>query len=180
MTFEIIILILQTVGPFTVLVTVYFLVTELKEQNRVARAHARQNIADSHQRLTLAGLEEIIIRIKVKLRAGEDLTPEEETAYLTHFTAILRGRQSQHYQYSLGMLDQSEWDAMLSSFKTLLGDERNLKIWSWVAPTFPADFVKLVQNEIGETPTEAPPSDEVAIDKEEIPEEDPEEETTKN
>jgi hypothetical protein len=78
------------------------------------------------------------------------------------------------------MLDQSEWDAMLSSFKTLLGDERNLKIWSWVAPTFPADFVKLVQNEIGETPTEAPPSDEVAIDKEEIPEEDPEEETTKN
>ena len=180
MTFEIIILILQTVGPFTVLVTVYFLVTELREQNRVARANARQNIADSHQRLTLAGLEEIIIRIKVKLRAGEDLTPEEETAYLTHFTAILRGRQSQHYQYSLGMLDQSEWDAMLSSFKTLLGDERNLKIWSWVAPTFPADFVKLVQNEIGETPSEAPPSDEVAIDKEEIPEEDPEEETTKN
>ena len=180
MTFEIIILILQTVGPFTVLVTVYFLVTELREQNRVARANARQNIADSHQRLTLAGLEEIIIRIKVKLRAGEDLTPEEETAYLTHFTAILRGRQSQHYQYSLGMLDQSEWDAMLSSFKTLLGDERNLKIWSWVAPTFPADFVKLVQNEIGETPTEAPPSNEVAIDKEEIPEEDPEEETTKN
>ena len=179
-TFEIIILILQTVGPFTVLVTVYFLVTELREQNRVARANARQNIADSHQRLTLAGLEEIIIRIKVKLRAGEDLTPEEETAYLTHFTAILRGRQSQHYQYSLGMLDQSEWDAMLSSFKTLLGDERNLKIWSWVAPTFPADFVKLVQNEIGETPTEAPPSEEVAIDKEEIPEEDPEEETTKN
>ena len=180
MTFEIIILILQTVGPFTVLVTVYFLVTELREQNRVARANARQNIADSHQRLTLAGLEEIIIRIKVKLRAGEDLTPEEETAYLTHFAAILRGWPSQHYQYSLGMLDQSEWDAMLSSFKTLLGDERNLKIWSWVAPTFPADFVKLVQNEIGETPTEAPPSDEVAIDKEEIPEEDPEEETTKN
>jgi len=179
MSFENIILILQTVGPFTVLVTVYFLVTELKEQNRVARAHARQNIADSHQRLTLAGLEEIIIRIKVKLRAGEDLTPEEETAYLTHFTAILRGRQSQHYQYSLGMLDQSEWDAMLSSFKTLLGDERNLKIWSWVAPTFPADFVKLVQNEIEETSTEETSTEE-AIEKEEILKEGSEEETIKN
>ena len=53
MTFENIILILQTVGPFTVLVTVYFLVTELKEQNRVARANARQNIADSHQKVAL-------------------------------------------------------------------------------------------------------------------------------
>jgi|TARA_B110000263_G_scaffold98589_1_gene86112 hypothetical protein len=185
MTFEIIILILQTVGPFTVLVTVYFLVTELREQNRVARANARQNIADSHQRLTLAGLEEIIIRIKVKLRAGEDLTPEEETAYLTHFTAILRGRQSQHYQYSLGMLDQSEWDAMLSSFKTLLGDERNLKIWSWVAPTFPADFVKLVQNEIGETPVketaeEEKVDEEETIQEEVISEEDSVEEKTTN
>ena len=57
MSFETIIIILQTIGPFTVLVTVYFLVTELKEQNRVARANARQNIADSHQKLTLAGLE---------------------------------------------------------------------------------------------------------------------------
>jgi len=152
MSFENIILILQTVGPFTVLVTVYFLVTELREQNRVARANARQNIADSHQKLTLAGLNDIIIRIKVKLRAGEDLTDEEETAYLTHFSAILRGRQSQHYQYTLGMLDQSEWDAMLSSFKTLLNDERNLRIWSWVAPTFPKDFVDLVQKEIEESP----------------------------
>ena len=56
--FETIIVVLQTIGPFTVLVTVYFLVTELKEQNRVARANARQNIADSHQLLTLKGLED--------------------------------------------------------------------------------------------------------------------------
>ena len=41
MNFETIILVLQTVGPFTVLVTVYFFVTELREQNRVARANAR-------------------------------------------------------------------------------------------------------------------------------------------
>ena len=40
MAFDSIILILQTLGPFTVLVTVYFLVTELKEQNKVARANA--------------------------------------------------------------------------------------------------------------------------------------------
>ena len=61
MTFENIILILQTVGPFTVLITVYFLVTELKEQNRVARANARQNIADSHQKVALKLLVLIIL-----------------------------------------------------------------------------------------------------------------------
>ncbi len=60
MAFDSIILILQTLGPFTVLVTVYFLVTELKEQNKVARANARQNIADSHQKLALAGMKKDI------------------------------------------------------------------------------------------------------------------------
>ena len=148
MTFEIIIIVLQTVGPFTVLVTVYFLVTELREQNRVARANARQNIADSHQKLTLAGLEKDLVKIKIKLRNGEELTQEEDAMYLTHFTAIVRATQSQHYQYSIGMLDEEEWAAMLSSFKTLFKDPKNLEIWTWIAPTFPKKFIKLVEQQI--------------------------------
>ena len=148
MTFEIIIIVLQTVGPFTVLVTVYFLVTELREQNRVARANARQNIADSHQKLTLAGLNKDLIKIKIKLRNGEELIQEEDAMYLTHFTAIVRARQSQHYQYSIGMLDEEEWAAMLSSFKTLFKDPKNLEIWTWIAPTFPKKFIKLVEQQI--------------------------------
>ena len=67
MGFETIIIILQTVGPFTVLITVYFLVTELKEQNRVARANARQNIADSHQKVALAGMKPVLVPLKLNL-----------------------------------------------------------------------------------------------------------------
>ena len=89
---QVIILILQTLGPFTVLVTVYFLVTELREQNKVARANARQNIADSHQRLALAGLQKELVSIKVKLRNNEPLSDEEESMYITHFSAIVRAR----------------------------------------------------------------------------------------
>ena len=62
------------------------------------------------------------------------------------------------------MLDQAEWDAMLSSFQTLLKDERNLRIWSWVAPTFPKDFVTLVQNEIGEIPEQTSKVEEIPVE----------------
>jgi len=150
MSLEEIILILQTVGPFTVLVTVYFLVTELKEQNKVARANARQHIADSHQKLALAGLNPDIVRVKIKLKKGENLSDEEEAVYLTHFSAIVRARQNQHYQHSIGMLDQNEWNAMVSSFKTLLSDPKNLEIWSFISPTFPQDFVDFVDQQIKE------------------------------
>ena len=147
MGFETIIVILQTLGPFTVLVTVYYLVTELKEQNRVARANARQNIADSHQLLTLKGMEDNLVKIKIKLKNNISLTEEEESIYVTHFTAILRARQSQHYQYSIGMLDQEEWEAMLASFRTLLRTKKNIEIWDWISPTFPKNFVDLVEEQ---------------------------------
>ena len=147
MSFETIIVILLTLGPFTVLVTVYYLVTELKEQNRVARANARQNIADSHQLLTLKGMEDNLVKIKIKLKNNISLTEEEESIYVTHFTAILRARQSQHYQYSIGMLDQEEWEAMLASFRTLLRTKKNIEIWDWISPTFPKNFVALVEEQ---------------------------------
>ena len=150
MSLEEIILVLQTLGPLTVLVTVYFLVTELKEQNKVARANARQHIADSHQKLALAGLNPDIVKVKIKLKKDEPLTDEEESIYLTHFSAIVRARQNQHYQHSIGMLDENEWNAMVSSFKTLLSDPKNLEIWSFISPTFPKDFVNFVDEKIKE------------------------------
>ena len=147
---QIIILFLQTLGPFTVLVTVYFLVTELREQNKVSRANARQNIADSHQRLALAGLQKDLVEIKVKLRNNEPLTQEEESMYITHFSVIIRARQNQFYQNSIGMLDGDEWEAMVASFKTLLSDEKNIEIWTFMAPTFPKEFVEFVDEKIQE------------------------------
>ena len=119
MTFENIILILQTVGPFTVLVTVYFLVTELKEQNRVARANARQNVADSHQEIALQGMKKSMVKIKLKLRNNEELSKEEDAKYMSYFSIMLRSRENQHYQYTIGMIDPGEWENYKRSFKTL-------------------------------------------------------------
>ena len=149
--FETIILILQTLGPFTVLVTVYFLVTELREQNRVARANARQNIADSHQKLALAGMKTILVQAKLKLRNDEELNKEENAQYLTYFSLMLRARENQHYQFKIGMLDEGEWESMLTSFKTLFKEPKHLEIWDFIKITFSDDFVALVDEQINQT-----------------------------
>ncbi len=149
--FETLILILQTLGPFTVLVTVYFLVTELREQNRVARANARQNIADSHQKLALAGMKTILVQAKLKLRNNETLNKEENAQYLTYFSLMLRARENQHYQFKIGMLDEGEWESMLISFKTLFKEQKHLEIWDFIKITFSDDFVALVDEQINQT-----------------------------
>ena len=45
------------------------------------------------------------------------------------------------------MLDQEEWDAMLASFRTLLRSKKNIEIWDWISPTFPKNFVDLVEEQ---------------------------------
>jgi uncharacterized protein (DUF2164 family) len=98
----------------------------------------------------LAGLQKELVTIKVKLRNNEPLSDEEESMYITHFSAIVRARQNQFYQHSIGMLDEQEWDSMVSSLKTLLSDDKNIEVWSFMAPTFPQQFVDFVNEKIEE------------------------------
>ena len=62
------------------IVSIYYLIREMQEQNKVARANARQNVSDSHQEIALKGMTPRMVKIKMKLRTNEDLTPEEDAA----------------------------------------------------------------------------------------------------
>ena len=147
MTFENVTLILQTISPLAVLVTVYFLITELKEQ-KVALANARQNIAGSLQKVVLAGMKATRVKAKLKLRNNEELTKEKNVAYLTRFIVMPRARDDQYYQFNKGMLDKDQWNSVLISFDTLFRESKHLEIWEFIKITFAYDFVELVDEQI--------------------------------
>ena len=130
--------------------SIYYLIQEMREQNRVARANARQNVADSHQEIALEGMKKSMLKIKLKLRNDEELTPEEDAKYMSYFSIMLRSRENQHYQYSIGMIDASEWDNYLKSFKTLFKSEYHLKLWGFMKDTFNDEFVEIVDGIINE------------------------------
>ena len=125
--------------------SIYYLIQEMREQNRVARANARQNVADSHQEIALEGMKKSMVKIKLKLRNDEDLTPEEDAKYTSYFSIMLRSRENQHYQYTIGMIDKGEWENYKRSFKTLFKSEYHLKLWSFMKNTFNDSFVEVVE-----------------------------------
>ena len=112
------------------IISIYYLIREMQEQNRVARANARQNVSDSHQEIALKGMTPRMVKIKLKLRNNEELSKEENSVYLTYFSLMLRARENQHYQHKIGMLDEDEWSSMLISFKTLFKEPKHLEIWA--------------------------------------------------
>ena len=125
--------------------SIYYLIQEMREQNRVARANARQSVADSHQEIALEGMKKSMVKIKLKLRNDEELTPEEDAKYMSYFSIMLRSRENQHYQYTIGMIDKGEWDNYKRSFKTLFKSEYHLKLWSFMKNTFNDSFVEVVE-----------------------------------
>ena len=125
--------------------SIYYLIQEMREQNRVARANARQNVADSHQEIALEGMKKSMVKIKLKLRNDEELTPEEDAKYMSYFSIMLRSRENQHYQYTIGMIDKGEWENYKRSFKTLFRSEYHLKLWSFMKTTFNDSFVQVVE-----------------------------------
>ena len=125
--------------------SIYYLIQEMREQNRVARANARQNVADSHQEIALEGMKKSMVKIKLKLKNNEELTPEEDAKYMSYFSIMLRSRENQHYQYSIGMIDKGEWENYKRSFKTLFRSEYHLKLWSFMKTTFNDSFVEVVE-----------------------------------
>ena len=125
--------------------SIYYLIQEMREQNRVARANARQNVADSHQEIALEGMKKSMVKIKLKLRNDEELTPEEDAKYMSYFSIMLRSRENQHYQYTIGMIDKGEWDNYKRSFKTLFKSQYHLKLWSFMKNTFNDSFVEVVE-----------------------------------
>ena len=125
--------------------SIYYLIQEMREQNRVARANARQNVADSHQEIALEGMKKSMVKIKLKLRNNEELSPEEDAKYMSYFSIMLRSRENQHYQYTIGKIDKGEWENYKRSFKTLFRSEYHLKLWSFMKTTFNDSFVDVVE-----------------------------------
>ena len=125
--------------------SIYYLIQEMREQNRVARSNASQNVADSHQEIAVEGMKKSMVKIKLKLRNDEELTPEEDAKYMSYFSIMLRSRENQHYQYTIGMIDKGEWDTYKRSFKTLFKSKYHLKLWSFMKNTFNDSFVEVVE-----------------------------------
>ena len=86
-----------------------------------------------------------MVKIKLKLRNDEELTPEEDAKYMSYFSIMLRSRENQHYQYTIGMIDKGEWENYKRSFKTLFKSKYHLKLWSFMKNTFNDSFVEVVE-----------------------------------
>ena len=85
-------------GP-AVIFSVWFLVAQIRTQIKVGKAASRQSIAEAHQEVTLAGLDPLLMRAKLKLIKKEELSIDEEVKRPLEHTMIPRFTISKLFKY---------------------------------------------------------------------------------
>ena len=93
-----------------VLIGIILLIVELGQNREMMRAQTRHNMAMGLVSLQLSLAEnEQLADIMRRGAAGEELSPTEELRILSRTIAQLRYWEDVHYQYRLGLYDESEF-----------------------------------------------------------------------
>ena len=104
-----------------VLIGIFLLIVELQQNREMMRAQTRADIAAmSIDRLQVIASDQGLADIVRRARVGEELDATESTRYLFHTLATFRTFENVHYQYRLGLFDESEFAGELKSFQQLI------------------------------------------------------------
>jgi hypothetical protein len=125
-----------------VLVGIFLVAIELNQNSEMMRSQARNEISQSTLDLlnytaTNKELSDAIIRAS----RGEELSDAEAFMVGSRNEAVLRHWENIHYQYRQGLYDQSEFDASIKTFSTILGRQPSLmKEWCLNRVSYSTDF----------------------------------------
>jgi len=111
-----------------VLIGLVFLIIEVQQNNQIARAEIRMDIADEMRSNIDMFTSQEGVSIQAKLIRGEELTLEDEIWLRRTMRKEIRSWESTAYQYSIGFLDEEEieiyrnfWRNRASECKELSG-----------------------------------------------------------
>ena len=118
MTWEAIGAIGEIIGAAAVVITLLFLVAQLRTNSRAIRAQIKQSLVDNVQsRFALPSTDTALAEIMVKVREGtrfSELSALEQEKYRYWAAADLIYVGNYYRQYQLGTITRSEWEDRLA------------------------------------------------------------------
>ena len=144
---------LTLIANFGVLTGIIFLGWEIQQNSELMRIQISQSRAESSMTsLALEFNSEYIPQIRVKVEAGEALTPVEDMRYSQWFRAANRIQDNILYQYNSGMLLENTPGSVRGFIEAVVASTRQSRqTWSEMKETFTEDYVQLVDEVFAST-----------------------------
>ncbi len=144
MNWEAISAVSEIIGAVAVVVSLIYVAAQIRQNTRMMRTAAKQSLTEASQGFMYAAIDNS--EDWVKLMAGESAsTPEQDARMSLLVRAMLRGFESQCYQYESGLLEEAEWRALQSAIKDLCALPGVNKYWQQLKPHMSERLKRVVE-----------------------------------
>lgn len=138
----------EFVGAIAVVITLAYLVVQIRQNTQMIRANIRQARSDSTVSLYSLGATSQIAEIRVKEQRGEPLTDvEEERSFLWHI-AIWRSQQTIFFQTRERLLDEQTANEQAGIVRAIMAIPSSARFWMQQKHTFDSRFVEWVDEQL--------------------------------
>ena len=114
---------LQVFGIFALVASLIFVGMQMKLDREIALSAIYQARSDASMIIRMAPLEsEALLSATAKrvFGSGEELTPEEEIAFVSHLAGNMIYLENVHFQYMNGFISEEHWQTNREEIKVLM------------------------------------------------------------
>ncbi len=146
MNWEAISAISEIVGAIAVVITLIYVAMQIGQNTKMMRSGAKQSLTATTQNLIYKAIDNSAEWVKLTT-GDEPATPEEDTRMSLLVRAMLRGFESQCYQYEAGLLEKNEWYALRTAIKDICALPGVNRYWEQLRPHMSERLQKVVDSE---------------------------------
>ena len=145
----------EIIGSIAVLITLIFLVLQMRENTRAIKAATRQSARDADSQALVSAIDH---PQAILAWTKPDMTDEEVVQHTFWLTLFFRNRENDWFQYQRGVMDADTWDRYKSSITATFLSERNRNWWLNLGTSaFNPDYVAQVNLILEKTPIHKEP-----------------------
>jgi hypothetical protein len=147
----------EFVGAVAIVITLVYLVIQIRQNTRMMRASIRQARSDSAVHLYSLGATSVVAEIREKESRGEALTALEEERMFLWNICLWRQQQTVFFQAQDGLLDMQTANEQSAIVRTLMQYPSARRFWADQRHTFDSRFVARIDDTISNLPEGARP-----------------------
>ena len=142
MDFETAVAIGEIVSALAVVISLIYLASQIRIQNREARAAATHDILTSFREVQSKGLDLALSELigKATQNGFESLSGPEQHRVILYCVPFLRVWEEAYHQHQAGRLDAELWDSIDKYNAFFMGSALHLTIWSLRGNLFTRSF----------------------------------------
>lgn len=146
----------QIIGSIAIVITLIFLVMQLRENTRAIKASTRQAARDAEAQVVITSIEHPGMLLAW---SKQELTDEEVIQHFLWLVGYFRNRENDWFHFRGGVMDDTSWNRYLSALTGIFSHEKNRNWWiNYGTMAFNPEFVEQVNSILEKSPVHHVPA----------------------